>query len=78
MADETYTVRQLKEDKCAIYSYVDYEGKFSNDGSPKRYTIEFCMDKEGKYYVSQIQGRFDRVNSSNMQEYIESLLCLEV
>ena len=68
----------ITEDKCAIYSYVDYEGKFSNDGSPKRYTIEFCMDKEGKYYVLQTQGRFDRVNSSNMQEYIESLLCLEV
>ncbi len=67
----------ITNDKCAIYSYVDYEGKFSNDGSPKRYTIEFCMDKEGKYYVSQTQGRFDCVNSSNIQKYIESLLCKE-
>ena len=65
----------ITNDKCAIYSYVDYDGKFANDGSPKRYTIEFCMDEKGIYYVSQTQGRFDSVNSSKIREYIESLLC---
>lgn len=65
----------ITNDKSAIYSYVDYDGRFSEDGASKRYTIEFCMDEKGKYYVSQTQGRFDLVNSSKIQEYIETLLC---
>ena len=65
----------INSDKCAIYSYIDKDGNKSYDNIPKRYTIEFRYDsKAKKYYVNQTQGRFDKVNSSKMTEYINELL----
>lgn len=63
----------ITKDECAIYSYVDATGAYSVDGIPKRYTIEF-RQKNGKYYVEQVQGKYDRANSQKMEEYIEMLL----
>lgn len=65
----------INSDKCAIYSYIDKDGNKSYDNIPKRYTIEFRYDsKAKKYYVNQTQGRFDKINSSKMTEYINGLL----
>lgn len=65
----------INSDKCAIYSYVDKDGSKSYDNVPKRYTIEFRYNsKVKKYYVNQTQGRFDKINSSKMTEYINGLL----
>lgn len=68
---------KISSDMCAIYSYVDKDGSKSlcNDGNPKRYTIEFNFNKQnGTYYVEQVQGKYDAVNSSGMRNYIDKIL----
>lgn len=65
--------KKISNDKCAIYSYTDTNADHCPDGVPKRYTIEFCRNN-GKYYVKQVQGKYDRVNAGNMREYIEKIL----
>ena len=66
---------KITNDKCAIYSYVDKDGSKSIDGIPKRYTIEFGFNKNTcQYYVLQTQGRYDSVNASNMEKYINEIL----
>ena len=68
---------RISSDMCAIYSYVDKDGSKSlcNDGKPKRYTIEFNFNKQdGTYYVVQVQGKYDAVNSSDVQNYIYKIL----
>ena len=66
---------KITNDKCAIYSYVDKDGSKSIDGTPKRYTIEFGFNKNTcQYYVIQTQGRYDSVNASNMEKYINEIL----
>lgn len=68
---------KISSDMCAIYSYVDKDGSKSlcNDGKPKRYTIEFNFNKQdGTYYVVQVQGKYDAVNSSDVQNYIYKIL----
>lgn len=62
---------KITEDNCAIYSYYDAEAKYGSD--PKRYTIEF-MISSGKYYVKQVQGRYDRKNASVLHDYLQSYL----
>ena len=62
----------ITEEKCAIYSYVDYTGEFAFDQIPRRYTIEFCINKNGEYYVEQTQGRYDQVNASKLSQFIIS------
>ena len=65
----------ITNDESAIYSYVDTDGSKHEDGVPRRYTIEFKYDlTDKKYYIKQIQGRFDSVNASNMTEYIQQIL----
>lgn len=64
---------KISVDKCAIYSYTDTNAEHCPDGVAKRYTIEFRRHK-GKYYVKQVQGKYDRVNAGNMREYIEEIL----
>lgn len=65
----------INDDKCAIYSYIDKDGSKSNDNVARRYTIEFRYNHNTKkYYVNQTQGRFNKVNSSKMTEYINELL----
>lgn len=68
---------KISSDMCTIYSYVDKDGSKSlcNDGKPKRYTIEFNFNKQdGTYYVVQVQGKYDAVNSSDVQNYIYKIL----
>lgn len=68
---------KISSDMCAIYSYVDKDGSksFCNDGKPKRYTIEFNFNKQdGTYYVEQVQGKYDAVNSSDVKNYIYKIL----
>ena len=68
---------KISSDMCAIYSYVDKDGSKSlcNDGKPKRYTIEFNFNKQdGTYYVVQVQGKYDAVNSSDVKNYIYKIL----
>lgn len=62
---------KISKDDCAIYSYVDAASEYGD--IPKRYTIEFGRNKQ-KYYVVQVQGRFDRVNTKNMREHIQKIL----
>lgn len=57
--------RKIKEDRCAIYSFV-----FKEDGN--RYTIEF-LKKNNKYYVSQVFGRFDYYNKKAW-DYVNDVL----
>jgi hypothetical protein len=65
----------ITNDESAIYSYVDTDGSKHEDGVPRRYTIEFKYDPtDKKYYIKQVQGRFDSVNASNMTEYIQQIL----
>lgn len=65
---------KITEDRCAIYSYYDKDCQYGEIA--KRYTIEFGYDA-GKFNVIQVQGRFDRVNSTNMKNHIEELLKLK-
>lgn len=66
---------EITNDKCAIYSYVDYSGEMSYEGNPKRYTIEFRYDRiKNKYFIEQTQGKYDRVNASKMSDYINKIL----
>jgi hypothetical protein len=65
---------KITNDKCAIYSYVDKDSQHSDDGKPKRYTIEFAVDKAGKYKIVQVQGRYDREHTNEMTKYIQQLL----
>ena len=62
---------KITEDNCAIYSYYDVDAKYGS--SPKRYTIEF-MISSNKYYVEQVQGRYDRKNASVLHDYLQSYL----
>lgn len=65
---------KITNDKCAIYSYVDKDSQHSDDGKPKRYTIEFAVDKAGKYKIVQVQGRYDREHTNEMTKYVQQLL----
>lgn len=65
---------KITEDRCAIYSHYDKDCQYGEIA--KRYTIEFGYDA-GKFNVIQVQGRFDRVNSTNMKNHIEELLKLK-
>ncbi len=63
----------ISKDKCAIYSYLDKSGAYGT--TPRRYTIEFRFDSVLKrYYVVQVQGRYDQVNANNMRAYIQDIL----
>ena len=37
---------EINKDKCAIYSFIDEEGKYSTEGCRKRYTLEFQFVKK--------------------------------
>jgi hypothetical protein len=65
---------KISGDRCAIYSYVDHNAAYAVDHTARRYTIEFCINREGKYYVEQVQGRYDTVNANGMKGYIQSIL----
>lgn len=69
---------KITKDKCAIYSFTDTKAEHTNDGVPKRYTIEFMQRKDGSYYVEQVQGKYNSVNTHGMREYIQSLLMMYV
>ena len=62
---------KISKDECAIYSYVDAKAEYGDN--PKRYTIEFGWNGE-RYYVVQVQGRYDSVNAHNMRAHIQDVL----
>ncbi len=64
---------KITEDKCAIYSYIDREGKFNKEGVSKRYTIEFNYEN-GRYIVNQVQGQYDKINCSSLNKWLKDLL----
>lgn len=58
----------INEDYCAIYSFI-----FNKD--KQRYTIEFHKNlAKNEYCVAQIQGKFNRVNTSGARKYVENIL----
>lgn len=66
---------KISSDNCAIYSFVDSSGRFGENGEPKRYTIEFVLDKDKKtYQIMQVQGKYDRAHTTKMREYIQDIL----
>lgn len=65
---------KISDDRCAIYSFVDSDGHFGYDGKPKRYTIEFYIDKDKKYGIVQVQGKYDRAHTEKMRAYIQEIL----
>ena len=66
--------QKITDDFCAIYSFVDKKGQHTKDKKPKRYTIEFMIDDKGKYYIEQVQGKYDRVNTDVMYDFIQKIL----
>lgn len=64
---------KISKDRCAIYSFVDTTGEYTDDGKPSRYTIEFAR-RNKKYVVVQMQKRFDRGGSTILENYINSIL----
>lgn len=58
--------QMINSDRCAIYSFI-YEP------DNKRYTCEFRLSNNG-YMLNQIQSKRDRGASSEVKEYIKSLL----
>ncbi len=65
---------KISSDRCAIYSFVDSKAEYADDGKAKRYTIEFCQDQKGEYYIQQVQGKYDRMHTQKMAAYIQKLL----
>lgn len=63
---------KISSDKCAIYSY--YDGNSEYGDTPKRYTIEFMRKSNGRYYVEQVQGRYDKTNSNKLYAYLQNYL----
>lgn len=63
----------ITKDKCAIYSFTDINAEHSENAEPKRYTVEFRI-RNGTFYVNQVQGKYDRVNSKKMFTYIQKLI----
>lgn len=58
----------INEDCCAIYSFI-----FNKDN--QRYTIEFHKNLAiNEYCVAQIQGKFNRINTSEARKYVENIL----
>ena len=64
----------ISADRCAIYSFVDKTGRFSEDQKPRRFTIEFNRNKDGSYSLRQVQGKFNQSNTEMIENYIQSLL----
>jgi len=60
----------ITKDRCAIYSFVNSE----ENGTKKRYTIEFRVNKKGEYVINQVQGRYNRSNTEYIKSYIEDVL----
>lgn len=67
----------ITKDLCAIYSYVDYEGKFSDSRKPRRYTIEFNRVNwiSSLYCINQIKGSCNSTDgTAKLSEWIKTLL----
>lgn len=41
---------------------------------PRRYTIEFCLNTKGLYYIEQIQGRYNREQTTKMKSYVQEII----
>lgn len=59
----------INKDMCQIYSYVDK--------NETRFTLEFKYNG-GKYYLAQIQGKFNKGDTTEVKEYVNKLLSARV
>lgn len=64
----------ITSDTCAIYSFLDKDGTYSKDGTPRRYTMEFRMRGNGCYYLEQVQGTCNRIDTELIADYVGTLL----
>lgn len=62
----------ITKDTSAIYSYQDINKLYGN--KRKRYTIEFCITPTNKYFVAQVQGRHDMLDTTIMNNYLNEIL----
>lgn len=58
---------RINKDQCAIYSYV-------NQGNGKRYTLEFRVSRNGKYFLHQAQCKYNQGCPKDIRKYIQSFL----
>lgn len=65
---------RITKDQTAIYSFLDKSGRFSNGKEDTRYTLEFGLDKKGRYFIRQIQGKYNQGNTSELYEHVKNLL----
>jgi hypothetical protein len=61
----------IKSDKCAIYSYLDEEGKYGKPST--RYTIEFAVSRKG-YVIRQMQKAHNHGGSTSLAKEIKNLI----
>ena len=61
----------IKSDKCAIYSYLDEEGKYGKPST--RYTIEFAVSRK-RYVIRQMQKAYNHGGSTSLAKEIENLI----
>lgn len=65
---------EITSDRSAIYSFVDISGEFSDGKKNTRYTLEFKADRKGRYFIQQIQGKYNQGDTSEIYHYVEKLL----
>ncbi len=64
----------ITQDKCAIFSYMDSEGKYSQDKKPERFTVQVCWNKRRGFYPAQIKGRFNTNPKKELYGYVQDYL----
>lgn len=57
----------INNDECAIYSWIWR-------GNGKRYTIEFNVGKDKKYFICQIRGAYNSICPDKAVSYVKSFL----
>lgn len=57
----------INNDECAIYSWIWR-------GNGKRYTIEFNIGKDKKYFICQIRGAYNSICPDKAVSYVKSFL----
>jgi len=65
---------RITKDQTAICSFLDKSGRFSDGKEDTRYTLEFGLDKKGRYFIRQIQGKYNQGNTSELYEHVKNLL----
>lgn len=64
---------RINHDKCAIYSFYDASGAYSQGGKSERFTVEIIKSK-GKYKIRQIRGLHNHDPKPELFDYVNSLI----